>query len=108
MPGKNDEFTRIMTADYLPNYRKAGVKDFTTYAISFGDVPQGRVVTVRGLSKYGDLDGLGLLRRAGLSAEAAAQINARRAAVATGVSNVIQRYIPEMSYGSAPTRPASH
>ena len=108
MPGKNDEFTRIMTADYLPNYRKAGVKDFTTYAISFGDMPQGRVVTVRGLSKYGELDGLGLLRRAGLSAEAAAQINARRAAVATGVSNVIQRYIPEMSYGSAPTRPASH
>jgi hypothetical protein len=107
MPGKMDEFTRIMTTDYLPNYRKAGVKDFTTYAISFGDVPQGRVVTVRGLAKYADLDGLGLLRRAGLSAEAAAEINTRRAAVATGVSNVVLRYIPEMSFGAAPARPAS-
>ena len=106
-PGKGDEFTRIMTTDYLPNYRKAGVKDFATYAISFGDVPQGRVVTVRGISKYTDLEGDGLLRRAGLSAEAAAQVNARRAAVATGVSNVVQRYIPEMSFGSAPTRPPS-
>ena len=102
MPGKTEEFTRIMTTDYLPNFKKAGVKDFTTYAISFGDVPQGRVVTVRGLSKYGDLDGLGLLRRAGLTAEAAAQINARRAAVATGVSNLVVRYIPDMSFGSAP------
>lgn len=108
MPGKNEEFTRIMTTDYLPNYRKAGVKDFTTYAISFGDVPQGRVVTVRGIAKYGDLEGLGLLRRAGLSAEAATAINARRAAVATGVSNVIMRYLPEMSYGSNPARPVSH
>lgn len=102
MPGKTEEFTRIMTTDYLPNFKKAGVKDYTTYAISFGDVPQGRVVTVRGLSKYGDLDGLGLLRRAGLTAEAAAQINARRAAVATGVSNIVVRYIPEMSFGAAP------
>lgn len=107
MPGKAEEFTRIMTADFLPNYRKAGVKDFTSYAISFGDVPQGRIVTVRGISKYADLDGLGLLRRAGVSAEAAAQINARRVAVVTGVSNVVVRYIPEMSYGAAPTRPAS-
>jgi len=108
MPGKNEEFDRIMTTDYLPNYRKAGVKDFTTYAISYCNVPQGRVVTVRGLSKYGDLDGLGLLRRAGLSAEAANQINLRRAAIATGVSNVILRYMPDMSYGAAPARPASH
>ena len=67
MPGKGDEFIRIMSTDYLPNYRKAGVKEFTTYAVAFGDVPQGRFVTVRGLSKYADLDGLGLLRRAGLS-----------------------------------------
>ena len=107
-PGKGAEFTRIMTTDYLPNYRKAGVKDFTTYSISFGDVPQGRFVTVRGISKYADLDGLGLLRRAGLSAEAAAEINTRRAAIATGVSNLVLRYIPEMSFGSAPTRPPSH
>lgn len=107
MPGKGDEFTRIMTTDFLPNYRKAGVKDFVTYAISFGDAPQGRVTTIRGLSKYADLDGLGLLRRAGLSAEAAAAINARRAAVATGVSNVVVRYVPEMSYGSAPAAAAS-
>ena len=102
-PGKGDEFTRSMTTDYLPNYRKAGVKSFAVYAVSYGDVPQGRVVTVRGISKYADLDGLGLLRQAGLSAEAANQINLRRAAIATGASNVVQRFIPEMSFGAIPT-----
>ena len=78
-----------MTTDYLPNYRNAGVKDFAVHAVSYGDVPQGRVVTVRGTSKHADLDGQCLLRQAGRSAEAAAQINLRHAALATGASNVV-------------------
>ena len=48
-PGKNDEYTRVMTTDILPNYKKAGVKDFMVYTTNFGDAPQGRVVTVRGI-----------------------------------------------------------
>jgi hypothetical protein len=107
-PGKGEEFTRIMTSDYLPNYKKAGVKDFWAFAINFGDVPAGQIVTVRSLSKYADLDGPGLLQKAGLSPEAAAQINARRAAVASGVSNTVVRFVPEMSFGSPAPRPSSH
>ena len=30
-PGKGDEFTASMTSDYLPNFKKAGVKDFWAY-----------------------------------------------------------------------------
>ena len=106
-PGKNDEYTRVMTTDILPNYKKAGVKDFMVYTTNFGDAPQGRVVTVRGINKYADMDGVGLLQRAGLTPEAAAAINARRAAVASGVSNVISRFLPDLSFGAPATRPTS-
>lgn len=106
-PGKTDEFTAIMTTDYLPNYKKAGVTDFWAFAVSFGDVPAGRIVTVRGLAKYADLDGPGLLQKAGLTQEAVAQLNARRSAIATGMSNTVVSFVADMSFGSPVVRPSS-
>ncbi len=105
--GKGNDFTSIMTSEYLPNYKKAGVKDFWAYAINFG-APAGQIVTVRALSKYAELDGQGLLQQAGLSPEAAAQINARRAAIASAIDNNVVRFVPELSFGSPNARPVSH
>ena len=105
--GKGAEFTSLMTTDYLPNYRKAGVKDFWAYAINFG-APGGQIVTARALSKFADLDATpGLLQKAGLSPEAAAQINAKRGAITTLLQNDVVRYVPELSFGSPTTRPGT-
>jgi hypothetical protein len=103
VPGKGDQFTSSMTADYLPNYRKAGVKDFWAYATNFG-AAGGQIVTVRPIAKYAELDQPGLLNRAGLSAEAAAKIGARRAAVATVVDNELVSFVPELSFGMPSVR----
>ena len=102
-PGKGDEFTSSMTSDYLPNYRKAGVKDFWAYATNFG-APGGQILTVRPIATYAELDQPGLLNRAGLSAEAAAKIGARRAAVATVIDNEAVRFVPDLSFGTPPAR----
>ena len=101
--GKGDEFTSSMTSDYLPNYKKAGVKDFWVYATNFG-APGGQIVTVRPIAKYAELDQPGLLNRAGLSADAAAKIGARRAAVSTVIDNEIARFVADLSFGSPQVR----
>jgi hypothetical protein len=98
-PGKGAEFTSSMTSDYLPNYKKAGVKDFWAYATNFG-APGGRILTVRPIAKYAELDQPGLLNRAGLSAEDAAKIGARRAAVSTVIDNEVMRFVPDLSFGT--------
>jgi hypothetical protein len=102
-PGKGDEFTASMTSDYLPNYKKAGVKDFWVYASNFGG-PAGQIVTVRPIAKYAELDQPGLLNRAGLSAEAAAKIGARRAAVSTVIDNETARFVADLSFGGPQAR----
>lgn len=102
-PGKGDEFTSSMTSDYLPNYKKAGVKDFWAYATNFGS-GGGQIVTVRPISKYAELDQPGLLNRAGLSPEAAGKIGARRAAVASVIDNEVIRFVPELSFGTPQVR----
>jgi hypothetical protein len=101
--GKGDDFTKSMTSDYLPNYKKAGLKDFWAYAVNYG-APGGQIVTVRPIAKYAELDEQGLLGKAGVTGDAAAQIGARRAAIATVIDNELVRYVPELSYGM-PTPP---
>ena len=100
-PGKGDEFTASMTSDYLPNYKKAGVKDFWVFAVNFG-APGGQIVTVRLIAKYAELDEPGLLAKAGVTGDAATRIGARRAAVATVIENNLVRYVPELSFGMPP------
>ena len=87
-----------MTSDYLPNYKKAGVKDFWVYAVNFG-APGGQIVTVRPIAKYAELDEPGLLAKAGVTGDAAARIGARRAATATVIGNELVRYVPDLSFG---------
>jgi hypothetical protein len=101
IPGKNGEFADIMTKEYLPAMKKAGVRDFWVYNTNFGG-PGGRVTTVRAISKYAELDpqpGGGLLVQGGLTQQAAQQLNARRAALFSGTETNIYRYVPELSFG---------
>jgi hypothetical protein len=109
IPGKNGEFADIMTKEYLPAMKKAGVKDFWVYNTNFGG-PGGRVTTVRAIAKYAELDpqpGGGLLVQGGLTQQAAQQLNARRAALISGTETNIYRYVPDLSFGM-PTPPKTN
>jgi hypothetical protein len=106
LPGKNQDFASLMTSEYLPAYKKAGVKDFWVYATNIGG-PGGRITTVRPIAKYAELDQPGLLNRAGLAQEAIQQLNARRAALTAGNETNVSRFVPELSYGIPTPLPAS-
>lgn len=109
LTGKGNEFNQVMTSDFLPNYKKMGVKDFWVYNTNFGG-PAGSLVTVTSIAKYADLDQgnpLGL-NRAGLSAEMVQQINARRNALIAHQENNIVRFVPELSFGMPTVRRATN
>ena len=105
LPGKGDAFAASMKEDYLPAYKKAGVKDYWVFNTNQGG-PGGERVLVRPIAKYADLDKQGLLALAGLSEEAQDKIGARRnALLASGIKTEVYRFIPELSYGMpAPPR----
>ena len=99
LPGKGGDFAASMTQDYLPAYKKAGVKDYWVFNTNQGG-PGGERVLVRPIAKYADLDRPGLLAQAGLSEEAQDKIGARRnATLANGIRTEVYRFIPELSYG---------
>jgi hypothetical protein len=109
LPGKNADFADIMTSEYLPALKKAGVKDFWVYGTNIGG-PGGLVSTVRPIAKYAELDpqpGGGLLVRGGLSQEAAQRLTARRAALFSSTETNVYRYVPDLSYGMPPQIPAN-
>jgi hypothetical protein len=109
IPGKNADFADLMTSEYLPAMKKAGVKDFWVYGTNFGG-PGGLISTVRPIAKYAELDpqpGGGLLVRGGLSQEAAQRLNARRAALYSSTETNVARYVPELSYGMPPPIPTN-
>ncbi len=102
LPGKGADFAASMKEDYLPPYKKAGVKDYWVFDTNQGG-PGGERVLVRPIAKYADLDRQGLLAQAGLSQEQQDKIGARRnATLASGIKTEVYRFIPELSYG-APT-----
>jgi len=95
--GKGGDFQASLREDYLPAYRKAGVRDFLVFGTNFGGV---NGVMVRPIANYAELDQPGLLQRAGLSEEAQAKIGARRNATLAGpIETNVYRFIPELSYG---------
>jgi len=99
LPGKGDEFTKVMTSDYLPALKKAGIKDYWVYATNFG-APQGQFVFVDPLGKYAELGRGGPLIRSGvLTAEAVAPVNARLNALITSSEVNIYRFLPDLSFG---------
>jgi hypothetical protein len=100
LPGRGTDYTNLWRSDYLPSYRKAGVKDLWLFTTTYG-APLGRVITVRPISKYAELDlQPGLLQRGGLSPEAAQKINARRDTLISSMETEVQRFIPELSFGT--------
>ena len=95
--GKGAEFEASLKEDYLPAYKKAGVKDFWVYTTQQGDPG---TVLVRPIAKYADLDRPGLLAQAGLTQEQQDKIGARRNATLGGpTTTTVGRFIPELSYG---------
>ena len=99
LPGKGGEFLASMREDYLPAYKKAGVKDYTVWTLNQGG-PGGQRVLVRPIDKYAELDKPGLLQQAGLSQDQQDKIGARRnATLAAPLETEVYRFIPELSYG---------
>ena len=103
LPGRGAAFTASMVEDFLPAYRKAGVRDYWVYATNFG-APGGEFTLVRPAAKYAELDQPGLLARAGLAQPAIDKMNARRDPILSGgIETVVERFIPELSYGMPAT-----
>jgi hypothetical protein len=48
--GKAQDFARVTSSDYIPNYRKGGIKDLWTYVVDYGETPANRFVLVRGMT----------------------------------------------------------
>jgi len=97
--GKAQDFARVTSSDYIPNYRKGGIKDLWTYVVDYGETPANRFVLVRGMTGYADLD-TSALPKAGLAADAIAQMNQRRGETATGMNRRVYQFEPELSFGS--------
>jgi hypothetical protein len=96
-PGKGAEFEASLKEDYLPAYKKAGVKDFWVYTTQQGDPG---TILVRPIAKYADLDRPGLLAQAALTQEQQDKIGARRNATLGGpTTTTVGRFVPELSYG---------
>lgn len=108
LTGKTDEFVRVMSGEYLPAYRKAGVKDLWTYGVDYGETPANHFVFVRAVTKYDEFDGPGLLTRGGLTPAASTELGRRRGETATGMNRRVYQFVPELSFGSpssaVPTR----
>jgi hypothetical protein len=101
LPGKGDAFAASMKEDYLPAYKKAGVKDYWVFNTNQGG-PGGERTLVRPIAKYADLDQQGLLAKAGLTEEQQDKIGERRnATLASGIKTEVFRFIPELSYATA-------
>ncbi len=96
-PGRFADFTNIMQSEDIPHYRKLGVKDYWAHNRTFGGDQAARIF-VRPLSNFAEIDKGPLLTQA-IGADAAAELNARRAAMTTASTIVYYRYIPELSYG---------
>jgi len=59
----------------------------------------GEVITVRPIANFAELDQPGLLNRAGLTAEAIQQLNAKRNAFIASTETEVERLVPDLSFG---------
>lgn len=107
LPGRGPEYHAIMAADYLPVYRKAGIRDYWFYTSSYGAVPT--VMVVRPVSKLAELDQPNPLLEAmnhALGVEAAQQLHLRRDALLSSSGPIeLHRFVPELSFGMPATNP---
>jgi hypothetical protein len=98
-PGHVTDFNALMASDYIPAYRKAGVKEFWVYDMTFG-ASGGQILTFRPISDFAELDQPGLLQRAGLSPDAIQAMNAKRNAFILNTETDVDRLIPDLSFGT--------
>lgn len=97
-PGKGADFAASLREDYLPAYKKAGVKDYWVYNTNQGEPG---TVLVRPIASYAELDKPALLVQAGLTQDQQTKIAARRNATLGGpTGTTVYRFIPELSYGT--------
>jgi hypothetical protein len=97
-PGKGADFAASLREDYLPAYKKAGVKDYWVYNTNQG---QPGTVLVRPIANYAELDKPALLVQAGLTQDQQTKIGGRRNATLGGATETeVYRFIPELSYGT--------
>lgn len=104
--GKVQDFRRLLASDYLPVYRKGGIKDLWTYVVDYGDTPANHFVLVRSMGAYADLDSSALVK-GGLTTDAVAQLNQRRGDTATGMNRRVYQFEPDLSFGSPTAAPAT-
>ena len=107
LPGRGNEYNAITEKEYVPIYKKAGIKDYWFYINNFG-VPQSATI-VRPISKLAELDQPNPLAEAmnkALGAEAAQKLNLRRNALLSVIGPTeVQRFVPELSFGMPNTKP---
>ncbi|MGQ0736767.1 MAG: hypothetical protein ACT4QD_24330 [Acidobacteriota bacterium] len=97
LPGKGPDFTSLITTEYLPALKKAGVTDYWVSAANFG-APNSMRTIVTTAKAFADIDAGPAINRA-LGAEAAQKLNQKRAALTTSIENVVLRLVPELSFG---------
>lgn len=106
LPGRGPEYYAIMAADYLPVYRKAGIKDYWFYTSSFGAPPT--VMIFRPISKLAELDEPSPLTQAmnkALGTDAAMKLSLRRNALLSSIGPTdVQRFVPELSFDMPATK----
>jgi hypothetical protein len=100
LPGKGQEWNRITAEEYLPAFKKIGVRDYWVYATNYGGSTLLRTI-VTPVSKWADLDQPGPLARA-LGQEASQKINQRRDALTANSEAIVARFLPELSFGTPP------
>lgn len=95
-PGRNAAFEAALKADFLPAWRKAGLKDVWVHQTIFGSNPTEYVIVVL-FEKWAEMEGGGPMVRA-LGAEGWDKIRQKLAGIATSVHAQTIRNVPELGY----------
>jgi hypothetical protein len=96
-PGKAAEFVSVMAADFLPNFRKTGIKDYWVYQSSFG-APNGLFMIVRPIAGYAALEEPSMMSQT-LGGDASAPAYGRFNPLQSGTEFDVFAVVPELGFG---------
>jgi hypothetical protein len=99
-PGTADAWRKVYKDTYIPALKKIGVTTFSVAEVVFG--PRPAFIHVRSLEKFGDLDGLGPLQRAGLTQKQIDAANAIRNAALVSEDRYVVNVQNEFAVATAP------
>lgn len=105
VPGKSDEYAELIRTEFLPAYKKAGVKAYYVARGRWG-FPTNTWVIGMFTSDWATLDQKSPLERA-LGKEGATALRRKAAALTRGGENMILRYRADLSFGKL-AAPASN